>query len=602
MFRPHATYSLGDLTAMIPSGSLQWKPMNNKRSTGGSSRSGYKLTVRGTDFALQFGDVREDAARQYTVLNDPGASKANPAGKMWSVLIGIPDADVAAAKTLRDWFYTSLRDLGIPDITTLDDAKAKFRSPFVFTTDVDSGGGGGSTTSTLPKQNGIWMRWKVAGSTSPTQFEEVNDADTGRMHPAVYDYLRVQRGNHVATVATFWPLEQYQDKWSANCVAERVQLNSAECNHDAEYVPPVRAGGGVRPPLILPWFSENVEGLFVFDEPEDPTPRWLGSATLAGALPPLTVTETAEGVTSKRVKISDVKLASRDGIAPPMEKHYINYADRRGNMTTALADLRAPEAELPYVCFPPTKYADKVVPGAAAAAASDAAAAASNGPESKTMSLLMSFTSASDIAALRGLNGSMKQMLLEHFDIPNKARENVQKKRGKMTDEQFERKVQEVIEESMRDIKLPMSDPAEMALDFKAARQVVETTEGQYAYEDTPDRPLHFSASMRVTPDDVKDTKRVTRIYRLNAKSEPFSATLLSVEGSLTRGKAIVPVVEWNDVNRKDGKYRPPLFLKYGFEVPGSRSAPAWGFIGEADEAGYDDADAEPVAPSSPHA
>ena len=149
------------------------------------------------------------------------------------------------------------------------------------------------------------------------------------------------------------------------------------------------------------------------------------------------------------------------------------------------------------------------------------------------------------------------------------------------------------INDKLKMIKLPTSDPEDMMADYTAARQVVQKEDGSYMYEATPDKPekvVHFSASMRVSADNSTD-RRLTRVFQLNAKNEPFSATQLGNESSLTRARALVPVVEWRDISQKDKIYRASWFMTYGFTLPSAARAPAWGFIGE-------DTD---VAASSPH-
>ena len=561
-------YTLSQLAEFAQTGGLQWKTFDKKRSTSGSSKSGYKLTYKGSPFAVQLGVNRGEDAQQYQVLNDPGASKKNPASKMWSVLIKIADVDVAAAKVLREWFYTSIQAESIfGDGVSLDAVKSKFRSPFMFSTDVDA-------SSALPKQDSVWVRWKVNGSSDPTLFQSHSvDAD-GKVTYALYDHLRVQRNNHVALVCTFWPLEEYDGAWSANFVAERVTLDSAECNYDEVFVPTPRAatGGAFRQPLYLPWFNNNVEGYFAFGGTDELQPTWV-EADVARYAKPLTIAETAAGIKDKRVKVSDVKFTKDDGTA--VMKHYINYEDRKGSMTTALGDLRRLPDEQAFVSFPPTKYVSKVGGGSGGPTAVE--------DEAKSMSMLLSFPNTTDIADLRDMSEAAKLMLVEHFDSPALAREMIQKRNPTKSAEFIDERVEAHIKDKKKMIKLPTSDPEDMMADYTAARPVIQKDDGTYVYEATSDKPekvVHYSASLRVSPDNSTD-RRITRVFQLNAKNEPFSATLVSTEASLTRGRSLVPVVEWRDINQKDKISRTPWFTTYAFLTPNQRASTSWEFIGE---------------------
>ena len=576
-------YTLPQLAEFAQSGGLKWKVIDKKRSTSGSSKSGYKMVVQNKDFAVQLGSFGTDETQRYTILTDTAGKKSATGApqKMISVLLEIAKADVAAAKVLREWFYASIKADGVvADATTLDAVKAKVRTPFVFATDPDTGSAAGGSSS-LPKHDAVWVRWKMAGSAYPTRFECHSLDDSGKSAYSLYDYARVQREQHPVSVATFWPLEEYEGMWSSNFVAERVTLDSSECNFDESYVPPPRTAGGgsFRPPQCLPWFNNGEAGFFAFGGTDNLAPTWVGDAA-ATYTRPLSIEETGSSIAAKRVDISDVKFTKEDGTQ--LMKHYINYADVKGSMTTALADLSSDTDDLPFVSCPPSKYVPKL--GGMPAPAED---------EPKSLSMLVSFPSKKDIEGLRALGTATKLLLVDHFDSPALARETIQKRNPAKSAEFIEERVQAHINDKLKMIKLPTSDPEDMMADYTAARQVVQKEDGSYMYEATPDKPekvVHFSASMRVSADNSTD-RRLTRVFQLNAKNEPFSATQLGNESSLTRARALVPVVEWRDISQKDKIYRASWFMTYGFTLPSAARAPAWGFIGE-------DTD---VAASSPH-
>ena len=570
-FGPAPTFTFSQLVEFASTGTLRWKASDRKRSTSGASKNNYRLTVRDGDFAVQLGLLSGDVA--YTVLNDPG-SKAKDGAKMWSVLIKIPDEDVAAAKALREWFYASIKAEGIvPGVDTIEAAKAVFRSPFEFASDPAPAG----STSTLPKENGVWVKWKVAGSASPTHFHEQTDSGL-----EMYPYNRIQRGNRVACVCSFWPLDEYEGKWSTNFVAEKVKLNSAECNHDAEYVPPPRApGGAVRPPLCLPYQNAGVNGFVVWGGKDELEPAWYApdDPILATCAKPLTIDETAAGVAEGRVKISSVSVTNKKTNVSKV-KHYINYAERKGSMTTVLGDLQGSPDAQPYICFKPSKYMGPPSTSTTDAAAgggsgTTAPAAAAEEPESKTLSMLVSFTDPAAVTSLRALRTNMVDLVLNTFDSPVIARQNAQELFDD-DEEAIEKAVAKHIETKSANISMPVSDPRDMAADLTAKKKVKKLKDGRYVYAADETREVHFSASLRVSnPEEVPEPNgmppRLTTVYQLSEQSEPFAVTKLDNETALIGGRSIVPVIEWRDISQK-GKYNTPWFTLTTFALSNPRA------------------------------